>query len=102
MKRRSFMAGLLALPLVPVAASQAKAKINAAWAATAVPDGYAAWWGIAEEGTYHRPTLLLDVSADASPTPVIFKNGTFYLDDAKVFDPRKEDYKTFSDRFSKV
>lgn len=102
MKRRSFMAGLLALPLVPVAASQAMAKINPAWAAAEVPDGCAAWWGIDEEGTYRRPTLLLDVSTDAPPTPVIFKNGTFYLDDPKVFDPRKEDYRTFSDRFSKV
>lgn len=46
MNRRSFMAGLLALPLVPVAASQAMAKINPAWAAEPVPDGFAAIYGV--------------------------------------------------------
>ena len=50
MNRRSFMAALLALPFVPVAAKQAKARINVAWAAASAPNGFAAIWGLAAAG----------------------------------------------------
>lgn len=71
MNRRSFMAALLALPFVPVAAKQAKARINVAWAAASAPNGFAAIWGLAAAGE-PAASFTVDVpSTMLRPNPVV-------------------------------
>lgn len=70
MNRRSFMAALLALPFVPVAAKQAKARINV-WAAASAPNGFAAIWGLAAAGEPAASSMVDFPSTMRRPNPSV-------------------------------
>ncbi|WP_216331401.1 hypothetical protein [Rhizobium sp. X9] len=94
MNRRSFIAALLALPFVPVAAKEAKARINVAWAAMEVPHGGIAHYGVVAAET-PATVMFIDV-----PAPYYYREGALYVEEAKLYDPRKETVNEFISRHS--
>ncbi len=94
MNRRSFMAALLAMPFVPVSAKEAKASINVAWAAAEVPQGGLAHYGVAAADT---PATVMFIDL---PAPYYYREGVLYVEEAKLYDARKETVNEFISRHS--
>lgn len=94
MNRRSFIAALIAAPFVPVAVKEAKARINVTWAATEVPSTGLAYGGMAAAGAMST-VKFIDV-----PAPYFVREGVLYVEEAKLYDPRKESVEAFTIRNS--